>query len=68
MMSRLCLDKGMKSLFEINFRNFEFVFAEPRHLKRFLATSVTRFGEILSLWQSFTCLWQFFDILFLAKC
>ena len=27
--------------------------------------SVTRFGEILPLWQKFTSLWQFFDSLFL---
>ena len=36
-----------------------------QHLPTYLPTSVTRFGEILPLWQKFTSLWQIFDGLFL---
>ena len=30
-----------------------------------LSNSVTRFGEIMPIWQNFTSLWQFFNSLFL---
>ena len=30
-----------------------------------LSNSVTRFGEIMTIWQNFTSLWQFFNSLFL---
>ena len=33
----------------------------------YATASVTRFGEILPLWQKFTSIWQIFDSLFLIR-
>ena len=42
------------------------VWDRPRKVGFCSVSSVTRFGEILQLWQKFTSLWQFFDGLFLT--